>query len=72
MAAHDDSPVRRRVRVYFGRHVIAKYSADPKLANEYAKLIRQRFGGLEITIDDELSGDERPMPAERLWDAVAP
>jgi hypothetical protein len=62
---------RRRVRVWFGSHVIADYSAAADVADDYVTATERRFAGLKVTVDDELTGDERPMPCERLW-AVTP
>jgi hypothetical protein len=72
MMANRDVPaeraVRRRVRVYFGRHVVAEYSADERLAEQYAYAMRRRFRGLQVTVDDEPADGLRPVPAERLWE----
>lgn len=62
---------RCRVRVWFGPHMIAVYAADPELA-AYLAVMRGHFTGLQVTIDEDLTGVERPLPAARLWDAVAP
>jgi hypothetical protein len=45
---------QRRVRVWFGRHVIAQLIAEPAAADRYAAAMDRRFGGLRITND--------PMP----------
>jgi hypothetical protein len=45
---------QRRVRVWFGRHVIAQLIAGPAAADRYAAAMDRRFGGLRITND--------PMP----------
>lgn len=66
----EEIPVRRRVRVWFGEHVIAEYAADVRLVERYADAVRQRFTGLKITVDDQPNGSERPIPCERLWDVV--
>jgi hypothetical protein len=61
--------VRRRVRVWFGEHVIADYCAEPLLAERYAKAMARRFAGLRVT-NEALNGDgpsSRPLPDERLW-----
>jgi hypothetical protein len=42
---------RRRVRVWFGAHVIAQYVADPPLAARYEQAMRRRFAGLRVTND---------------------
>ncbi len=62
---------RRRVRVLFGQQVIATYSAEAALADRYAASVSRRFLGLEVKVDDLLTGKERPVPCEQLWD-VAP
>jgi len=69
----------KRVRVWFGRHVIATYVAEPDQAERYARAMAQRFAGLRITIDDHASRfdpllplragwDRPPLPGERLTD----
>jgi hypothetical protein len=40
---------RRRVRVWFGKHVIAQYVAEPALAAQYEQAMRRRFAGLKVT-----------------------
>jgi len=42
---------RRRVRVWFGEHVIAQYVADAPLAARYEQAMRRRFAGLRVTND---------------------
>jgi hypothetical protein len=42
---------RRRVRVWFGEHVIADYNAEPALAERYAAAMQRRFAGLRVTND---------------------
>jgi hypothetical protein len=42
---------RRRVRVWFGEHVIAQYVADEPLAGRYEVAMRRRFSGLRVTND---------------------
>ncbi len=64
------TPTRHRVRVLFGRHVIA-YTADSELAERYAAAVRLRFVGFEVKVDNLATGHERPVPCEQLWD-VAP
>jgi len=65
------TPTRHRVRVLFGRHVIATYTADSELAERYAAAVRRRFVGFEVKVDNLATGHERPVPCEQLWD-VAP
>ena len=40
---------RRRVRVWFGEHVIAQYVAEAPLAARYEQAMRRRFAGLRVT-----------------------
>ena len=54
--------------MWFGQHLVASYCADARIADRYAEEVGRRFGGLEITVDDLLTGDERPVPAEQLWE----
>jgi hypothetical protein len=42
---------RHRVRVWFGKHVIAQYVADPPRAAHYEQAMRRRFAGLQVTND---------------------
>ena len=42
---------RRRVRVWFGEHVIAQYVAEEPLAARYEQAMRRRFAGLKVTND---------------------
>ncbi|MGC4938026.1 hypothetical protein [Kribbella sp. DT2] len=61
---------QRRVRVWFGDHVIADYCAEAALAERYAEAMERRFAGLQVT-NEVVSGDgstARPLPNERLWD----
>jgi len=64
---------RRRVRVWFGEHVIADHSAEAALAERYADAMSRRFAGLRVTNDPMPAGDKLPdpLPGERMWD-VAP
>lgn len=45
------APRRWRVRVWFGDHPIADYSAELELAARYAAAMKSRFAGLRITTD---------------------
>ena len=63
---------RVRVRVWFGEHQIAAYSAAPAAADAYAAATRDRFGGLTVTVDNDLTGTEQPMPCELLWGILPP
>ena len=72
-AAAIQTSERRRVRVWFGEHVIADYRAEPALAERYAHAMSRRFAGLRIT-NDPMPMDDRlpdPLPGERMWE-VAP
>ena len=40
---------RRRVRVWFGDHVVADYQAEADLADRYAAAMSRRFAGLRVT-----------------------
>ena len=70
----DPVPQRRRVRVWFGDHVVADYRAEAELAERYAAAMSRRFAGLRVTSDpipDTDPGPHRALPGERLWE-VAP
>ncbi|MGW7680693.1 hypothetical protein ACWGID_08150 [Kribbella sp. NPDC054772] len=65
---------RRRVRVWFGDHVVADYRAEAEVADRYAEAMSRRFAGLRVTSDpipDHDPGPQRRLPGERLWE-VAP
>ncbi|MFD7161057.1 hypothetical protein ACFV9C_41185 [Kribbella sp. NPDC059898] len=44
-------PRDRRVRVWFGEHVIADYTAEPEDAIRYQAGMTRRFASLRITIE---------------------
>lgn len=44
-------PTDRRVRVWFGEHVIADYTAEPAEAIRYQACMTRRFVSLRITIE---------------------
>ncbi len=44
-------PADRRVRVWFGEHVIADQVSDPVSAAEYESAMRRRFVSLRVTND---------------------
>ncbi|HEY0691923.1 MAG TPA: hypothetical protein VGD71_23120 [Kribbella sp.] len=77
MSGTGPSP-RRRVRVWFGSHVIASYSAEPELAQRYAAAMARRFAGLKVT-DEPLQPDGAvsvtlapELPSEQLlWPLTA-
>jgi hypothetical protein len=65
---------RRRVRVWFGDHVVADYQAEADLADRYAAAMSRRFAGLRVTSEPIPPSDPSPgrkLPGERLWE-VAP
>ncbi|TDU83204.1 hypothetical protein EV138_5666 [Kribbella voronezhensis] len=65
---------RRRVRVWFGDHVVADYQAEAELADRYAAAMSRRFAGLRVTSEPILPSESSPgrkLPGERLWE-VAP
>lgn len=63
---------RRRVRVWFGEHLLHDYLAEATAAERYAESIGRRFAGLEITVDLEVSEDLSPLPCEQLWSVLTP
>ena len=72
--AGDSGPQRCRVRVWFGDHVVADYSAETELAERYAAAMSRRFAGLKVTSEPIAVTDPgryRALPGERLWE-VAP
>ncbi|WP_350278075.1 hypothetical protein [Kribbella sp. HUAS MG21] len=42
-------PTDRRVRVWFGRWLVAEYVADAAAAGEYEAAMRRRFASLRVT-----------------------
>lgn len=63
---------QRRVQVWHGEHLLAEYAASETLAGQYVEVMNRHFLGLRLTVDADLSGAERPLPAARLWEVVAP
>lgn len=63
---------QRRVQVWHGEHLLAEYAASEPLAGQYVEVMRRHFLGLTLTVDDNVAGVERPLPAARLWEVVAP
>lgn len=59
---------RRRVRVWFGTEVICTHVADPTEAERYAALMRQRFAGLTVTVDNAPTVNDTSLPHELLWE----
>lgn len=50
-ALADGRQHRRKVRVWFGEHVIAQYVAEAPLAARYEQAMRRRFACLRVTND---------------------
>jgi hypothetical protein len=44
-------PTDRCVRVWFGEHVIAEYTAEPQTAMRYQAAMTRRFASLRVTIE---------------------
>jgi hypothetical protein len=44
-------PTDRCVRVWFGEHVIAEYTAEPETAIRYQAAMTRRFASLRVTIE---------------------
>ena len=63
-----DPSSAKRIRVWFGRHVIATYVAEPDQAERYARAMAQRFAGLRITVDDQASRFDPLLPIRARWD----
>jgi hypothetical protein len=63
---------RRHVKLWFGKHVIGEFVGDTEHAEQYAKAMDRKFGGLRITVDPVAPGETPvralPLPAKRLWD----
>jgi hypothetical protein len=64
---HLDVTKRRRVRVWFGEHVVEEYQAEAATADRYADAMAQRFRGLRVTVDDVGPDGLQPLSPERLW-----
>ncbi|QNE18294.1 hypothetical protein F1D05_10815 [Kribbella qitaiheensis] len=70
---------RRKVRVWFGSHLIASYCAEPALATRYAASMDRRFAGLRVTNeplplpDDAVPASPAPdLPSDQLlWPLTA-
>ncbi|MEV8372608.1 hypothetical protein AB0P21_07715 [Kribbella sp. NPDC056861] len=48
-------PTDRWVRVWFGEHVIAEYTAEPETAIRYQAAMTRRFASLRVTIEPAVS-----------------
>ena len=60
----------RRVRVWFGEHVIADYKADAPTATRYAAAMSRRFVGVRITneaLPSTADVPQLPLPGYLLW-----
>lgn len=66
-AAGDNLRDERRVRVWFGEHLLHDYRAGAEAADQYAAAIGRRFHGLAVAVDSEVSDDLPPLPCEQLW-----
>ncbi|GAA1696397.1 hypothetical protein GCM10009745_48060 [Kribbella yunnanensis] len=52
-------PADRCVKVWFGEHVIAEYTAEPEAAMRYQAAMTRRFASLCITIEPAVSDAAR-------------
>lgn len=63
---------QRHVKLWFGKHVIGEFVGDVEHAEQYAKAMDRKFGGLEITVAPVPPGETPvralPLPSKRLWD----
>lgn len=55
----------RRVRVWFGRHAIADYTANAEAAGRFSDAMARRFAGLRIT-NEPIPPDLKPDAAQHL------
>jgi hypothetical protein len=55
MLAERPLPTDRCVRVWFGEHVIAEYTAEPDTAMRYQAAMTRRFASLRVTIEPAVS-----------------
>ncbi|WP_132148792.1 hypothetical protein [Kribbella antiqua] len=58
-------PSRRRVRLWFGQHLIADYIGDQASADRHEAAMRRRFPGLEITNQPLRAADYNPADLHR-------
>lgn len=73
MNAQSTDTGQQWIRVWFGEHVLADYTAESAVAGRYAKMMEQRFMGLRVTSDplpDDQASTE-PLPRERMWEMTA-
>lgn len=58
----------RRVRAWFGPHLICEHAASRSDAQAYAEAMPFRFHGLSVTVGNLAPGDSpEPLPPRRLW-----
>lgn len=73
-----ESPPRRRVRVWFGEHVIAEHIAEPATADRFEQAMRRRFGALRTTNEPlpvaapRSTSEEDPSPPRGCRPWLAP
>ncbi|GAB3768554.1 hypothetical protein BKA15_005332 [Microlunatus parietis] len=67
-----DVATERRVRVYFGEHLLREYKADQAAALRYAHAIGRRFPGLLVTVDGQTVEGLAQLPCEQLWTLLPP
>lgn len=62
-------PAAIRVRVWFGKHIVASYTSAAEPALRYADAMEQRFRGLTVTTEPLAADDPgcASLPSERLW-----
>lgn len=70
MSIHKASSQReeRRIRLWFGRHLLRDYRAEAEAAEQYATAIGRRFAGIHVTVDSLVGEDLPRLPCEQLWD----
>ncbi|WP_109508792.1 hypothetical protein [Nocardioides speluncae] len=73
LAAEPDESSVRRVRVWFGSHIVREHAAGQTQAERYVEAMSRRFLGLRVTVDSApLRGDAAgrldALPSERLWE----
>lgn len=58
-----------KIKVYFGRHLIATYSADQDRADRYVEAVRRRFAGLRVELEPahRTAGVTAELPEEWQW-----
>lgn len=62
---------RRRVRVWFGEHVVVEYVAEQGESERYAEAMGRRFAGLRVTSEPAACVlVAPPLPDQRMWELV--